>query len=205
MLYTSRSNDKTPTTRSAPSSSVTVTSSVKPGTENYILGSGCDLHRNTSHTTANCYSLLKRKRETQDDSDANRQCYNCREFGHRQYNCPQKRVQRRSSQRPRQAPQNSVTMASFGQAASGQSHPAQMLPFNGVIPQGFDLVTVLNLLASQAARQANVTESVSHAAPVTTRAAIMPATSSGPVTYPNTAPSSSESSSGSSATDLSDR
>ncbi|KAI5793321.1 hypothetical protein EDC01DRAFT_630305 [Geopyxis carbonaria] len=124
----------------------------------YVPGSGCDYHKNTTHVSADCYTL-KRKREDEEDVANGVECFHCHQIGHRRFNCPSRRAQRRSgipetaSRRSPSSSQGSSIIRNNGQQAS----PPQQY-FNGQPVPPFDYAKYNEWLASQQIPQVNFTE-----------------------------------------------
>ncbi|KAI5806041.1 hypothetical protein EDC01DRAFT_777927 [Geopyxis carbonaria] len=155
LLYTAKndtSSKQPASTRAAPTphtaatsgpSSSTVPPSGQTSGVYYVKGSGCDYHKSTTHTTAECWKLKRKRAEEELDQDADRECFHCHKIGHRQYNCPKKRAERRQE-------------ASQANAVFGQGNPPvfpqnpqgfQFIPMM-MIPPGFDMQTYSNLLSA---------------------------------------------------------
>ncbi|KAI5801290.1 hypothetical protein EDC01DRAFT_628231 [Geopyxis carbonaria] len=207
-----------PTTRSAPTDNVNATSPSSSRSSDgyngssrrdYVKGTGCDYHKNTTHLTSNCYTLKRKREEEQQDQDAQKECYHCGKPGHRQYNCPVKRAERSGSRGPYNHGNvlNSTTSAAFGQSNMPvlQQPPMMFNPFGQMMTGGFDMNAYSNWLGQlYNAHQASVAQSQDNGA---NNRAIMPPPPSTPTPAAYTASSSKSSSSSpaSSATDLSDR
>ncbi|KAI5796474.1 hypothetical protein EDC01DRAFT_629278 [Geopyxis carbonaria] len=134
-----------------------------PYASTYVMGSGCDYHRNTTHPTSNCYTLKRLKREDEEDRIAGTECFHCHQIGHRRFNCPLRRAQRRvgapeSSHSSRRSSSSSQT--SSVPSNNTQPPPSPQQYFNGQLVPPFDYAKYNEWLATQTRQvaQANYTE-----------------------------------------------
>ncbi|KAI5776288.1 hypothetical protein EDC01DRAFT_636923 [Geopyxis carbonaria] len=165
---------------------------------NYVQGSGCDYHRTVYHPTSECYTL-KRKRQDEEDMANSVECFHCHTIGHRAFNCPKRRAERRiaSPKSSRSTSRNSQSRRTSNSGSSSNTNhgsnepsPATMKFDPKDIP-GFDYAALQRFFASEHARQVNSTDASGQTVTGTTTAPPKP-----------TSPSDST---GSSASDLSQR